>query len=435
MTQLTGEYTVQTFDTATLPEDQISRFAEWCRAVKLGFHDSMPGDDLIAKILRNARHDNRVLTGVYQAATPEYGLPLEAPVATFGTLTKNLNVGRGQEIPAHLITAVTVRPTHRRKGLLTRIMTEDLRRAQDNGLAIAALNASEGGIYGRFGFGVATYERSLTVDVTSRFRLRKAPDGRVELTDPRNLLELAEGIFDRFHALTPGSLGRARFYPMLASGFMDEKGEESKDLRAALHYDADGIPDGYVSYRFKGWNTEPYTMTVVDFVAATPEAHLGLWGFLASLDLVERIEMESAPVQDPLEWALEDARCVEAKEPRDMLWLRLLDVKAALEAKRYPMDGSLVFRVEDPLDLVTGTYRVVVVGGTATVTEVADDDVDDATVELTLGVSELSSVYLGGVPTATLAEAGRIEEHVPGAVERLGLFLAPERPVHCHSHF
>ncbi|MFK0072378.1 GNAT family N-acetyltransferase [Arthrobacter woluwensis] len=435
MTQLTGEYTVQSFDAATLPEDQISRFAEWCKAVKLGFHDSMPGDDLIAKILRNARHDNRVLTGVYQESTPEYGLAAESPVATFGTFTKNLNVGRGQEIPAHLITAVTVRPTHRRKGLLTRLMTEDLRRAQENGLAIAALTASEGGIYGRFGFGVATYERSLTVDVTSRFRLRKAPAGRVELTDPRNLLELAEGIFDRFHAATPGSIGRARFYPMLASGFMDEKGEESKDLRAALHYDADGTPDGYVSYRFKGWNTEPYTMTVVDFVAATPEAHLGLWGFLASLDLVERIEVESAPAQDALEWALEDPRCVEAKEPRDMLWLRLLDVKAALEAKRYPLDGSLVLRVEDPLDLVGGTYRVVVVGGTATVTEVGDDDVDDATVELTLGVAELSSVYLGGVPAATLAEAGRIEEHVPGAVERLGLFLTPERPVHCHTHF
>jgi len=435
MTQLTGEYTVQTFDAATLPEDQLSRFTEWSKAVKLGFHDSVPGDELLAKILRNLRHDGRVLTGVYQASTPDHGLPVETPVATFGTFTKNLNVGRGQEIPAHLITAVTVRPTHRRKGLLTRLMTEDLRRAQENGLAIAALTASEGGIYGRFGFGVATHERSLAVDVTSRFRLRKPVSGRVELTDPRNLLELADGIFARFQAVTPGSIGRARFYPMLVSGFMDEKGEESKDLRAALHYDADGKPDGYVSYRFKGWDTEPYTMVVVDLVAATPEAHLGLWSFLAGLDLVERIEVESAPVQDSLEWALEDPRCVVAKDPRDMLWLRILDVKAALEAKRYPMDGSLVLHVDDPLDLVAGTYRMVVVGGTATVTEVADDDVDDATVELSLGVAELGSAYLGGVPTAVLAESGRIEEHVPGAVERLGLFLTPERPVHCHSHF
>ncbi|MDP5226127.1 MULTISPECIES: GNAT family N-acetyltransferase [Arthrobacter] len=435
MTQLTGDYTVRTFDIATLPEDRTAEFGEWFKAVKLGFHDSVPGDELQAKALRNLRHDRRILTGVYQASAPEHALPATMPVATYGTFVKNLNVGRGQEIPAHLITAVTVRPTHRRKRLLTRLMTEDLRQARDKGLAVAALTASEGGIYGRFGFGVASHERTITVDVTSRFALRTEPSGSVELTDPRNLLELADGIFERSQQATPGSIGRARFYAMLVSGLVDHSGEESKNLRAALHYDVDGVPDGYVAYRFKGWDSEPHTMTVVDLVAATPDAYLGLWRFLAGLDLVERIEVEEAPLHDPLEWALTDPRCVTAKDPRDMLWLRILDIKAALEAKHYPMDGSLIFRVDDPLGLTGGAYRLVVVGGTATVTPLPDEETDESTLELSLGVAELGSVYLGGVPASALADAGRIHEHAPGAVERLALFLAPERPVHCRSHF
>ncbi|MFJ3957931.1 GNAT family N-acetyltransferase [Arthrobacter sp. NPDC090010] len=434
MTQSIGEYTVSSFEAATLPEEETSRFAEWFKAVRLGFHDGTPSDEMQAKALRNLRHDRRILTGVYQGSVPAQALPADMPVATFGTFVKDLNVGRGQMLPAHLITAVTVRPTHRRRGILKGLMTQDLRAAQEKGLAIAALTASEGGIYGRFGFGVATRERSVTVDVSARFALRHEPAGTVELIDPRNLLELAEGIFEQAHQQTPGSIGRARFYTMLVSGLVDHKGEESKDLRAALHYDESGTPDGYVAYKFKGWDSEPYAMEVVDLVAATPDAHLGLWRFLASLDLVERIEMEDAPVEDPLEWALVDPRCLKGRDPRDMLWLRILDVKAALEAKRYPLDGSLVFRVEDPLGLVDGSYRLVVVGGTATVTEMLDD-ADDATLELSLGAAELASVYLGGVPVAALAEAGRIEEHVPGAVERLGLFLTPERPVHCRSHF
>ena len=123
--------------------------------------------------------------------------------------------------------------------------------------------------------------------------------------------------------------------------------------------------DGYVSYKFAGWDTKPYTMEVVDLVAATDAAYLELWQFLGSIDLVERISWQDAPVDDPLPWALEDPRCVEASDHRDMLWLRILDAAQALGARRYSADGTLVLAVSDSLGFAAGTFALEVTGGEA----------------------------------------------------------------------
>ena len=102
-------------------------------------------------------------------------------------------------------------------------------------------------------------------------------------------------------------------------------------------------------------------------MAATNEAYLELWQFLGAIDLVERVTWEEAPVDDPLAWALADPRCIESSDGRDMLWLRILDVHKALEARRYPVDGRLVLEVLDPLGLTAGTYALEVSGGEAAV--------------------------------------------------------------------
>src|SRR5215217_1628263 len=127
------------------------------------------------------RIDKRELTGVYQrGAVAAHSLRPEVPVATYATFRKDLNIGYGRQLEAWLVTAVTVRATHRRQGLLRWMMTEDLAAAKSEGLALAALTASEGSIYGRFGFGVATFERSIKVDTGPAFRLRVTPCGTVE---------------------------------------------------------------------------------------------------------------------------------------------------------------------------------------------------------------------------------------------------------------
>ena len=279
----------------------------WLRGVGIGFYDEPRKDDFVDKIMAMYLVDNREMTGVYQSdGVAAHSLAADVPVATFATLRKDLNIGYGRQLEAQLVTAVTVRGTHRRQGLLRRMMTGDLAAAKADGVALAALTASEASIYGRFGYGVATFERSIKVDTGPRFRLRHEPSGSVEIADRKVLLELAPEVFGRVHSAMPGSISRQEAYRLRSSGMLGRDGSEDEAIRCALHYDAAGTVDGYVSYKFAGWETKPYTMEIVDLVAATDAAYLELWQFLGSIDLVERISWQDAPVDDPLTWALED---------------------------------------------------------------------------------------------------------------------------------
>src|SRR6478735_10503251 len=410
MGDLSGNYEIRRFKPAAKEDPAYPQTVDWMRAVAFGFHDAR-------------RSDERVDRGIGMQRA-------NGPVATFGTCTKTLNIGFGRMLDTRLVTAVTVRTSHRRRGLLRRMMAEELDLARREGLAMAALTASEASIYGRFGYGVATSEQSIKVDTSARFLVNHTPVGSVEVADPKVLLELAPVIFDRLHRLTPGSIGRHEFYRQFVSGSISRDDGEDPKVKVALHYGPDGDVDGYVSYKFGGWSSTPYTMEIVDLVAATRAAYLELWQYLGAIDLVERVTWDEAPVDDPLKWALSDPRCVDASEPRDMLWLRILDVQKALAARHYPADGRLVLKVADQLGLTGGTYALEVDGGAAVVTESEDDAVD-----LELDVAALSSFYLGGVHPVTLADSGRIQEHTPGAAFRAARMFAVERAPHCLTHF
>ncbi|MET3920723.1 GNAT family N-acetyltransferase [Arthrobacter sp. UYEF20] len=405
---------------------------EWLRGVGVGFYDDRHKDEFVDKVLAMYRVDNREMTGVYQTGdVAAHSLASDVPVATFATLRKELNIGYGRQLPAHMVTAVTVRGTHRRQGLLRRMMTEDLTAARADGMAIAALTASEASIYGRFGYGVATFERSITVDTGPRFQLRHSATGRAEIADPRVLLDLAPEVFARVHRLTPGSLGRQEAYRQRVSGALSKDGTEDDGVKCALHYDADGTVDGYVSYKFAGWEAKPPTVKIVDLLAASDAAQLELWQFLGGIDLVERVSWQEAPVDDPLGWALEDPRCIEASDHRDMLWLRILDTEAALAARRYAADGTLVVRILDGLDLAGGTFELAVHDGGATVSRVEGDRAPD----LVMDVAALGSIYLGGVCPVTLAAAGRISQPTEGAALTARRMFGVERAPHCLTHF
>lgn len=451
MSNLSADYEIRRFQAAAKDDPAYAESVAWMRAVAFGFHDDRRSDERVDKSIELQRTDGRIMTGVYQTGTvASHSLGADVPVATFGTMDKTLNIGFGRLLDTRLVTAVTVRTSHRRRGLLRRMMGEDLARAREEGLAMAALTASEASIYGRFGFGVATSEQSVKVDTTARFRLNHTPVGNVEVADPKVLLDLAPDVFERVHRMTPGSIGRHEFYRQLASGSVTRDGGEDPKVKVALHYGPDGGVDGYVSYKFAGWSSTPYTMEVVDLVAATGAAYLELWQYLAAIDLADRVTWEEAPVDDPLRWALADARCVEASAARDMLWLRILEVKTALEARHYPADGRLVLKVADPLALTGGTFVLDAEGGSAVVTAVGEQ-VPEASApgisapgistpeisapDLELDISALSALYLGGVSPVTLAASGRIVEHTPGAAFRAARMFAVERPPHCLTHF
>jgi predicted acetyltransferase len=350
--------------------------------------------------LGHIRADGAVLRGAWQTR-PALG-PGTIPVATFASFDKTLNVG-GRLLPLRMITDVTVSPTHRRRGLMRRLMTEDLQDAVDRGLPVAALTVSEGSIYGRFGFGLATFARHIEVD-TPRFALRGLADpGRVELVEPVEAWPAVTEVFTRFHAQTRGSVERPEFYHSILTGAYrwEDRGPDHK-LRAAVHLDADGGPDGYVLYRHVGQQDGRATVDVVDLASVTSTAYLRLWRFLADLDLVPRVRWRRAPVADPLAWALTDPFAVRVTHVDDALWVRVLDVVAALEARPWGDDGEVVVEVADPLGHASGRYRVITSDGRAQVSRT------DAAAGVRLAADTLGSLYLGGVDAATLRDSGRL---------------------------
>ncbi len=407
------------------------RFARWLNAENTGFHDPRVEEGDLPAYIEAFSTDRRVMWGVHDSARVEHSLGVDAPVATYGSMVNGLNVGGGRILDAHLITAVTVQASHRRKGILRGMITRDLTEAAGRGHAVAVLTASEATIYGRFGFGCATFEYGVEVDVRERFALISPPTGHTTLIAPEHGVALSAEIFQRFQARTPGSVGRQFAYPRRASGIWGrDRPVEDRAVRMAVHYDDDGTPAGYVSYRFLGWDTEPYTMKIVDLVASTDSAYRELWRYLGNLDLVQRITWGGAPGNDPLPWALHDRRCYRHTGTEDVLWVRLLDVVTALEARPYSGDGRLVLDVTDTLDLVGGTYVLTVVNGAAVVERVAAA----ASPDVTLDVAALGSLYLGGVAPSVLAAAGRLTAADDVVVLLDQLFAAPVGP-HCITHF
>jgi predicted acetyltransferase len=274
------------------------------------------------------------------------------------------------------------------------------------------------------------------VDVRERFGLSRtsglaAGGGTVEVADPDSLAVLAPEVFEDFHARTPGSVGRQASYAQVVSGrWQQESPEPDKALRTAVYYGAAGEAEGYVCYKFAGWDSSPLTVKVVDLVAAGPAAYLALWEYLGCLDLVERIDYPLAAVEDPLPWALHDPRCYRVTGEEDALWLRVLDPVAALQARGYARDGAVSLEITDPLGLAAGHWQLTASGGEAAVEPLAPG----AGAEIRLGADVLGSLYLGGVSARTLAAAGRLAGE-PQAVERLDRMMAqPVRP-YCITDF
>ena len=409
-----------------------ARTLGWFGAVDFGFLDSGMEPAHTAAFARSYIQDGRTLWGAYDDETRPGVWDPSVPVATYATLANDLNVGGGRMLPTHQITAVTVRATHRRRGILRRMMTEDLRWAAANGRAMAALTASEATIYGRFGFGAATFAREVEVDVRERFGLRAHATGTVEVAEPGTLRELAPEVFSRFHARTTGSVGRQSAYAMRVSGTWGrDKPELDRGLRAAVHYADGGAADGYVSYRFAGWDKEPRTLEVADLVAATDDAYRELWRYLASVDLVERVVFSAAAEDDPLPWSMADSRGYAVKGAEDVLWLRVLDPVAALAARAWPTDGTCALEVLDPLDIASGRIRVAAEGGRATVERLDAD----APVDAVVPVDVLGSLFLGGVSAATLAAAGRLPGASEASVELIDRMFAMGAPPYCITHF
>jgi predicted acetyltransferase len=282
-------------------------------------------------------------------------------------------------------------------------MTADLQDAADRGLPLAVLTVSEGTIYGRFGFGPAVFQHGVTVDTGALFALRSlSDDGSVALLDPAEAWPAVASVFGSFHERTRGSVERPRFYQTFLTAEFDYESGPDRKLWTAVHLDATGSPDGYVAYRPGPREDRHRSVKVTDLVALTPAAYLRLWRFLADLDLSDSVEWDRAPVDDPLPWALVDPFRARVTKVTDALWVRVLDVPTALEARPWGRDGDVVIDVVDPLGHASGRFRLVARDGLAEVTAT------DAEPAVRLEAETLGALYLGGVRAETLHRAGRL---------------------------
>ena len=394
-------------------------FGAWINTVWEGFYGKTLTADRLEQMFQAYQIDQRVLGAIYDDTRDSQLVDPLVPVATYSSFSKTLNTGNGL-LPVHMITSVTVRPTHRRRGILRKLLVDDLRAAKDAGFAVAALTATEGTIYGRFGFGRSTEAQRMDLDVRGDVRFHAEPIGSMVQLAPAKLAEHAPALFERFHAKQRGSIGRQESYLRLATGaWGPESQEPDPKTRAAIYLDESGTPQGYVTYAFAGWDTKPFTLEIRDLVAATPIARREIFRFMCAHDLIERVSYPNAAADEPLGWAIEDPARLSFQDREHHLWVRVLDVRPAFAARSYSRDGSFTLKVTDSLGLAAGSYGFVVSDGRATITEVTDD----AQATICCDVQVLGSLLMGSSTVAQLQAAGVLHIEDPTEALRLGTIL------------
>jgi predicted acetyltransferase len=323
----------------------------------------------------------------------------------------------GADVPATGLSWVSVELTHRRRGILRAMIERQLRAAAQSGQAAVILSASEGGIYGRYGFGVATQVRRSVVQ-RRRARLSMAVDtGAVERLTTERARAVLPGLYERWRRATPGGLSRSEQRWELLLLDRDYQRGGFSGLFHLVH------PDGYISYRIKsdwGDGDPQHECRIADYAPVTAEAHRALWQTLLSMDLVATIESYRVPLDDPLPLLLDDPRGMDTRHLGDSLWVRPVDVCSLLTARRYGTEIDVVLEVRDPL---LGDTRVRLQGGP----DGASCSRSDHAVEFGLAVADLGAVCLGGQRLSRLARAGRIECADEALLSRLDRALLAER--------
>jgi predicted acetyltransferase len=329
----------------------------------------------------------------------------DAVVGVAAYFDMQLTVTGGAVLPMAGLSMVGVAPTHRRRGLLRAMYTELHQRIADAGYPLAGLTASEGGIYGRFGYGPATMERELTIDRRfARFHSDAPDPGGVRMVRPAPCGAELAAIYDRWRRRTPGGLARPQ--AMWDDYLVDR--EDGRDGGTALF----GLlhADGYALYRIHGSETK--SVRVDEFKAVTTDAYVALLRALLGLDLMETVVIWTHSC-DPLPYLLTDSRLARTTGYQDDLWLRITDVPAVLEARRYQAELSTVIEVSDQFAGSGGRFALDVRAGRARCTPT------DAAPQVEMDLDVLGGLYMGGHQVSALALANRLRAADPTVLARL----------------
>ncbi|HEV2890404.1 MAG TPA: GNAT family N-acetyltransferase [Frankiaceae bacterium] len=339
-------------------------------------------------------------------------------VGSAGVFTFDMTAPGGP-VPTAGVTVVGVAATHRRQGILTRLMRTQLDAIRERDAEpVAALWASEAVIYGRFGYGVAARRLNVTLDAREPELLGAPPRGRVRVVD--DLADIAPPLYDAVRAARPGMISRdERRWPARLCDLPQHRHGAGQQRNVV--YEVDGAVRGYAMYRLKpSWDPGPRgEVRVKELVHLDADAHAGLWRYLTSIDLMPLTTYDNVPPDDALFHRLRDPRLVRVNGFVDGVHVRVLDVARAFEARSYDGSARLVVDVVDGFGgYASGRWAL----------DVSPDGVScaptDAFADVTMGAAELGALYLGDTTLRELHLAGRVDEHTPDAVEKASPALA-----------
>ncbi|MFE4175253.1 GNAT family N-acetyltransferase [Streptomyces sp. NPDC056909] len=397
-----------------------SEFPDWSRALDTGFLNPPVGvDEVIAE--RLARADLDRTRGAFDQGRC---------VATFRSFAQELTVVGGAVLPADAVTNVSVSPTHRRRGLLGRMMAADLTAAKERGDAVATLISAEYPIYGRYGFGPAAGVAEWAIDVprTGLDPRWSGPvdGGRIDLADAADVRKLGPELYERLRLRQPGATDRDERWWQINTGEAPT-GRPWVEPFHAVYRSASGEVEGLATYTADdqwGDGKQPKnTASVRKLIAVSPRAERALWQFLCSIDWITTVRTGFRAPDDLLPHFLPDPRAARIVTQADFLWVRILDAVRALEARTYAVPGTVVLDIHDRAELAGGRFRLEASpDGASCVTTTESPD-------LVLDVRELGALYLGDESVLRLVALGAVSEERPGAAavaERL--FRTPRRP-------
>jgi predicted acetyltransferase len=335
-------------------------------------------------------------------------------VGTAGAFTMPITIPGG-ELVAGYLTLVGVLPTHRRRGIAAMLMRAQLDDARERGELLSVLYASEGGIYGRYGYGLGTIGLTLRIETArSAFVRGYASSGQIRLAERERATKEILAVHEATRLELPGMVHLDERRLAYVVGH-EHGADKERPTFFALREGPSGV-DGYVIYKVAhDWseNTPNSALHVRDLVAANPGAYADLWRFVLDVDLVTYVEASNRPSDEPLLYLLREPRRLRARMS-DNLWVRLIDIPGALAARRYAAAGRVVLEVADQFCAWNGGRHVL---------EAAEDggaavEPTSEAAEIACTASDLGATYLGGTTFRQLLRAGRVHELAEGASAR-----------------
>jgi predicted acetyltransferase len=395
----------------TLGEDDYQAFSDLVAAAFLA--DPDPSDAAFERPLFDLDRVHGVFDG------PEL-------IGSGAVLARRMTVPGGGQRPTAAVTSVGVKPGHRRRGVLNGVMRAQLDHVRERGEAFAALWASEGSIYGRYGYGLAAQMTDLRLPRGAEFhpgvdvgteRVREAPHDEA--------MPLVRAVYDRVAPTRAGYLSRT------GANWDHHLADEDRHRGGLTRYRYALHPRGYAVYRIKSaWGDRgpENELNLRELTAEDERARAALFRYLLDLDLTGELRYFGGS-DDPVYHLLANPRLAR-RSNHDSLWVRLVDVDRALAERGYLSDVDVVLDVADEFcPWNAGRLRLTVRTGEADVRRVTDDP------DVALDVSALGAAFLGGTRLSTLAEAHFVRERTPGAVRALSHALLGEVVPHCPEVF